>query len=56
MMTASMDINCFIIQLSTQMAPEKSPETNSRMRLVTGDDDNYQDYKPQLFDSAYERN
>ena len=40
MITASTDIYRFIIQLSTLMGAEKSSETNSRMRRVTGDDDN----------------
>jgi len=56
MITASPDINCFIIQLSTLMAAEKSWETNSRMRRVTSDNDNYQDYRPRLLDPANERN
>jgi len=56
MITASTDIDRFIIQLSTLMAVEKSSETNYRTRRVTGDDDNYQDCRPGLFDPASERN
>jgi len=56
MITASTDINRFIIQLSTLMAAEKSSETNSHTRRVTGDDENYHDYRPRLFDPANERN
>jgi hypothetical protein len=56
MITESTDIDRFIIQLSTLMAAEKSSGTNSRTRRVTGDDDNYHDYRPRLFDLAYERN
>jgi len=51
MITASMDIDRFINQLSTMMAAEKSSETNCRTRHVTGDD-----YRPPLFDPANERN
>jgi len=52
MITASTDIDRFIIQLSTLMAAKKSSETNSRTRRVTGDDENYHDYRPRLFDPA----
>jgi len=44
MITARTDIDCFIIQLSTLMAAEKSSETNCRTRRVTGNDDNYHYY------------
>jgi len=43
--TARRDIDCFIIQLSTLMAAEKSSETNWHRRRVTCDDDNYHDYR-----------
>jgi len=56
MFTASTDIDRFIIQLSTLMAAEKSSEANRRTRRVTGDGDNYHDYRPRLFDPANERN
>ena len=56
MITASMDIDGFIVQLSTLMAAEKSSETNSRTRRLTGDDDNHHDYRPRVFDPANERN
>jgi hypothetical protein len=56
MITESTDINRFIIQLSTRMAADKTSGTNSRTRRVTGDDDNYHDYRPRLFDPANERN
>jgi len=56
MFTASMDIDRFIIQLSTRIAAEKSSETNSRTGRVTGDDDKYHDYRLQLFNPAYARN
>jgi len=46
MITESTDIDRFIIQLSTLMAAEKSPETIWRTTPVTGDDDNYHDYRP----------
>jgi hypothetical protein len=46
MITASMDMDCFIMQLNTLMAAEQSLETNSHTRRVTGDDDNYYDYRP----------
>jgi len=36
------------------MAAEKSSETDSRKRRVTGDDDNYHDKRPRLFDPANE--
>jgi len=52
MITESMDIDRFIIQLGTLMAAEKSSETNWRTWRVTGDDDNCHDYRPRLFDSA----
>jgi len=54
--TASMDHDCYNIQLSLLMAAEKSSETNWRRRRVTGNDDNYHEYWTTLFDSAYERN
>jgi len=44
MITARMDIDDFITQLSTLMGTEKSSETNCRTRLVTGDHDNFHDY------------
>jgi len=56
MITASTDIDRFIIQLSALMAVEKTSENNSRTRRVTGDDENYHDYRPRLFDPANERN
>jgi len=56
MITASTDIDRFITQLSTLMAAEKSSETDSPTRRVTGDDDNYQAYRPRLFELANERN
>ena len=56
MITASTDIDRFISQLSTLMAAEKSWETNSRTRRVTGNDETYHDYRPRLFDPANERN
>jgi len=56
MITASTDIGRFIIQLGTLMAAEKNSETDSRTRHVTGDDENYHDYWPQLFCPANERN
>jgi len=56
MITASTDIDRFIIQLSTLMAAEKSSETYSRTSRVTGDEDNYHDCRPRLFDPANERN
>jgi len=46
MITASTDIDRFIIQLSTLMAAEKSSETNWHTRRATGDDDNYHDNSP----------
>jgi len=54
--TTSTDIDCFIIQLSTLMAAEKSSETNGRMRRVTSNGDNYHDYRLRVFDPANERN
>jgi len=56
MITASMDINRFIIQLSTLMAAQKSSETNCRMRHFTGNGDNYHDYRLRVFDPANEKN
>jgi len=43
MITASTDIDRFIIPLGTPMAAEKSSESNPRTRRVTGDEDNYHD-------------
>jgi len=54
--TANMDIDRFIIQFSTLIPAEKSSESNSRMRRITSDDDNYQDYSLRLFELANERN
>jgi len=56
MVTARKDIDRLIIQFSTLMVAEKSSETNSRTRRVTGDGDNYHDYRPRLYDPAIERN
>jgi len=56
MINASTDLDRFIVQLSTLMAAEKSTETNCRTRRITGDDDNYHDYRPRLFDPANETN
>jgi len=56
MITASPDIDHFIIQLSTPMAAEKISEANSHTRRVTGDDENYHDYTARRFDPANERN
>jgi len=44
MITARMDIDRFIIQLSTLMAAEKSSETNCCTTRFTGNDDNYHEY------------
>jgi hypothetical protein len=56
MTTASTDLDCHNIQFSPIMAAEKSLETNWRTRRVTGNDDNYHEYRTCLFDPAYERN
>jgi len=56
MITASTDIDRFIIQLTTLIAAEKSSETDSCTRPVTGDVENNHDYRPRLFDPANERN
>ena len=45
MITASTDMDRFIMQLSTLMAAEKSTETNLRTRRVARNDDNYQEYR-----------
>jgi len=52
MISASMNIDHYIIQFSTLMAAEKSSETNWRTRRITGNDNNYHDYCPRLLDSA----
>ena len=54
MITASTEINRFTIQVSTLMAAEISSGTNSRMRRVTGDDDNSHDYRPRVINPANE--
>jgi len=54
--TASTDLDRYNIQLSPLMAAEKSSETNWRTRRVTGNEDNYHEYRTRRFDPAYERN
>jgi len=56
MITASTNIDCFIIDFCTLMAAEKSSETDCLTRQVTRNDDNYHDYRPQLYNPANERN
>ena len=48
--------NQFIIQLRYLTAPGLSSETNWRIVGVSGDDNNYHDYRPRQFDPANERN
>jgi len=55
--TASTDVDRFIIQLSHFMAPRMSSETNwHKRRVAGGEDDNYHAYRTRLFDPANERN
>jgi len=56
MITASTDVDRFIIPLGTLLAVVKSAETNSHMNHITSDNDNYHDYRLRLFDRANERN
>jgi hypothetical protein len=56
MITESTDIDGFFIQLSILMAAEKNSETIWRTTPVTGDDDDFHDYRPRLFDPANEKN
>jgi len=55
MITESMDIDCFIVQLSTLMSAEKCSETICHTRLITGDDDSYHNYRTRPFDPVNER-
>ena len=56
MTTASTDHDRYNIQLSPLMAAEKGSENNWRTSRVTGNDDNYHEYRTPLFDPAYEGN